>query len=128
MQCPECKGVKMIQSGAGSGIGVALSQCPTCGGTGVLYTQAEMDELKYEITRLKTKDREIETLNKIARKLVSEISKLWPRVYFSIEKCDYCAFHEIFDDCLDQCNEPNKDCERGIIEWVRRQVEEDVKK
>jgi Zn-finger nucleic acid-binding protein len=64
MQCPTCKGVKMIQSGAGSGIGVALSQCPTCSGSGVLYTQAEIDELKHEI----------ETLNKIIAQLTERIA------------------------------------------------------
>jgi hypothetical protein len=115
MQCPKCKGAGGWSQRTP---GPMYVKCPTCGGSGVLYTQAEMQ----------AKDRKIEMLNKITRKLVSEISKLWPRVYFSIEKCDYCAFHEISNDCLDRCNEPNKDCERGIIEWVRRQVEEDAGK
>jgi transcription elongation factor Elf1 len=124
MQCPTCKGVKMVQSGIGSGIGIMISQCEACGGSGVLYTQAEMQAKDVRIDMLNemiyifkaengAKDREIETLNKTLRKFGEMISEGRGDI------CEpYCAFYP--DDCNDH------DCPEGIVLKMRKQVEEET--
>jgi DnaJ-class molecular chaperone len=58
MQCPKCKGAGGWSQRTP---GPMYVKCPTCSGTGALYTQAEMD----------AKDREIKTL----KSLIAEYKK-----------------------------------------------------
>jgi hypothetical protein len=94
MQCPTCKGEQRVESAL-----IGMIDCPDCGGTGVLYTQAEIDVLK----------RKIEALNKITRKLAGYLSS----------PCGHCSYYSDKGGCA------NRNCIDGVIEQARKQVEED---
>jgi hypothetical protein len=97
MVCPKCKGAGGWSQQWPESIFI---RCATCGGSGVLYTQAEIDELK----------REIEARDKIARKLAGYLSS----------PCGHCSYYSDKGGCA------TRNCIDGVIERARRQIEEDA--
>jgi ssDNA-binding Zn-finger/Zn-ribbon topoisomerase 1 len=106
MQCPTCKGEQRVESAL-----IGMIDCPDCGGTGVLYTQAEIDELKHEI---KARDKLIKKLAQIEGFVSVRNGTTKP--------CLRCGYFATFE-----CLRPDgMTCIDGVIEWVRRQVEEEA--
>jgi hypothetical protein len=102
-------------------------KCPTCGGTGVLYTQAEMqtkdvriDTLNEMIYSLKAaidvKNHVIEKQDKMLENLADQIVG-----YPDLVACDLCDLGMGGIECV------QTDCIKMVIAWARKQVEEETK-
>ena len=96
MMCHGCFGYGAERSVIGSN---KINKCRTCNGTGVMYTQSEMD----------VKDREIETLNNVAGRLINCMKDM----------CACCVYLG-----KDGCE--NYDCSDGVIEYMRLQAEKEL--